>query len=139
MPHDNPWFNEVIEAHELIQRWLGSRCATEVAEQLLARFSERYSMVGIAGNVLDYRGLCGFFRASGGVKAGLEIEVFDLRLVSEWLHGAVVQYQEKQTLAGNATLRYSTAVFQRNVQGEIFWQHLHETSTEISPASLGGE
>ncbi len=129
MQYSNPWFNEVIDAHVLIQQWLGSHSKQEVCDPLIARFSESYSMVGITGNVLDYAGLCGFFRANGGTKAGLEIEVFDLRLVSEWQHGAVVQYQEKQSFAGNVTLRHSTAVFERSALGQIFWRHLHETST----------
>jgi hypothetical protein len=129
MQHNNPYFNAVIEAHVLIQQWLAGHAPQAVCEQLLSRFSPRYSMVGIAGKALDYAGLTQFFRSSGGAKSGLEIEVFALHIISEWPNGAVVSYQEKQAQPGNpATLRHSTAVFERTAEGRIVWQRLHETA-----------
>lgn len=131
MQQSNPWFDEVIETHVLIQHWLGNPAPEkEIGERLIARFSKIYSMVGIAGKALDYAALCSFFHANGGAKQGLEIEVFDLRMINEWQHGAVVQYQERQTLAGSETLRYSTVVLERTRPGEILWLHLHETRAE---------
>ncbi|CAM3511240.1 DUF4440 domain-containing protein [Rouxiella silvae] len=132
MLHTNPYFNEVIEAHRLIEQWLGEgEVPEEVCDRLITRFSEQYSMIGVAGNALDFAGLSRFFRANGSAKSGLEIEVFDLRTVAEWPTGAVVSYQEKQRLADITTLRYSTAVFERTAQGNIVWRHLHETSSAL--------
>ena len=128
MQDSNPYFHEVIEAHRFIQQWLGSQAAPEVCESLLLRFSESFSMVGISGKTLDSAGLAQFFRANGGAKQGLEIEVFALHCVSQWPDGAVISYQERQTVPGNAaTLRHSTAVFIRTAEGKILWRHLHET------------
>lgn len=130
MSISNPYFDEVIEAHRLIEQWLGEANAPgEIMEQLIGRFSAQYSMIGLAGNALDYFALCAFFRANGGAKSGLQIEVFDLQVVSQWETGAVILYKERQTLGESVTLRFSTIVFERNAQGKILWRHLHETST----------
>lgn len=131
MPHTNVYFNEVVEAHQQIEQWLGQEgTPSEVCDQLIARFSEHYSMIGVAGHFLDFNALSGFFRANGAVKKGMKIEVFNLRTIAEWPAGAIVFYQERQTLADRSTtLRYSTAVFERTEQGKICWRHLHETGT----------
>ncbi|GBU14589.1 hypothetical protein AwEntero_31900 [Enterobacterales bacterium] len=126
----NRYFQEVLDAHQLIRRWLGEASAPqEVCESLLGRFSSAFSMVGISGNRLDTAGLSAFFRTQGGAKSGLEIEIENMQLVAESATGAVVTYQERQQLPGqNATLRYSTAVYELDEGGKVMWRHLHETA-----------
>lgn len=126
----NRYFQEVLDAHELISRWLGeARAPQAVCETLLARFSPAFSMVVLSGNRLDYTGLCAFFRTQGGAKAGLEIGIENMQLVAESATGAVVSYQERQQLPGqNATLRYSTVVYELGADGKVMWRHLHETA-----------
>ncbi|TPG58334.1 DUF4440 domain-containing protein [Ewingella americana] len=126
----NRYLQEVLDAHQLISRWLGEASAPQdVCETLLARFSPAFSMVGLSGNRLDNAGLSAFFRAQGGAKAGLEIGIENMQLVAESATGAVVTYQERQQLPGqNATLRYSTVVFELGETGQVVWRHLHETA-----------
>lgn len=126
------YFNEIDIAHQLIERWLGDDSAPpEVCDKLIARFHPHYSMIGVAGHALDHAGLCRFFRANGGAKRGLQIEVFDMQLIQEWPNGAIVLYKERQKLDGNVTLRFSTVLLERTGNGEILWRHLHETSTQL--------
>ena len=130
----NRYFQEVLDAHQLIRQWLGEASAPQdVCETLLARFSPAYSMVTLSGHRLDNAGLGAFFRAQRGAKGGLEIGIEDLRLVAESATGAVVTYQERQQLPGqNATLRYSTVVFEAGDEGQVLWRHLHETAVNGS-------
>lgn len=126
----NRYFQEVLDAHQLIRDWLGdASAAQDVCDALLARFSPDYSMVTLSGHPLDKAGLGVFFRTQRGAKIGLEIVIEDLQLVAESPTGAVVGYQERQQLPGqNATLRYSTAVFELGKEGLVMWRHLHETA-----------
>ncbi len=126
----NRYFQEVLDAHQLISRWLGEASAPQdVCETLLARFSPAFSMVALSGNRLDHAGLSAFFRAQGGAKSGLEIGIESMQLVAESATGAVVTYHERQQLPGqNATLRYSTVVYELGEDGKVMWRHLHETA-----------
>ncbi|MEI2264925.1 DUF4440 domain-containing protein [Erwinia sp. CGal63] len=130
----NRYFQEVLDAHELIRRWLGNASTpTEVCENLLARFSPAYSMVTTSGARLDYAALDAFFRTQRGAKAGLNIDIAAMQVIAESEKGATVVYQEKQQLPGQeATLRFSTVVFEVNQQGQVIWRHLHETALPIS-------
>ncbi|HEO9035492.1 TPA: DUF4440 domain-containing protein [Serratia marcescens] len=122
----NPYFTEVIDAHIAIERWLGKGAGEEQA--LLARFTPDFSMIALSGAPLDFAALCAFFRAHRAAKPGLEIEIEEMKLVAEWPTGAVVSYREKQSLPGqNATLRYSTVMFERQPSA-LGWRHLHETA-----------
>ncbi len=125
----NRYFQEVIDAHELISHWLGDEtAATEVCETLLARFSPAYSMVTPGGVVLDFMALASFFKTQRGAKKGLHIDIENMQLVAESADGATVTYQERQQLPGqNATLRFSTVVFESEQDGTVRWRHLHET------------
>ena len=58
----NPYFNEVIDAHIAIERWLGKGAGEEQA--LLARFTPDFSMIALNGAPLDFTALCAFPRAS---------------------------------------------------------------------------
>ena len=126
----NRYFQEVVDAHALISRWLGDETAAiEVCETLLARFSPAYSMVTPGGAMLDFTALNAFFRAQRGAKKGLHIDIENMQLITESADGATVTYQEQQQLPGqNATLRFSTVVFESAPDGTLRWRHLHETS-----------
>jgi len=126
----NRYFQEVLDAHLLISRWLGEASAPQdVCETLLGRFSPAFTMVGLSGNRLDNAGLSAFFRTQGGAKAGLEIGIENMQLVAEGATGAIVTYHERQQLPGqSATLRYSTVVYELGEGGRVMWRHLHETA-----------
>ncbi len=125
----NRYFQEVLDAHELIRCWLGDEAASaDVCETLLARFSPAYSMVTPGGAMLDFTTLASFFRAQRGAKKGLHIDIENMQLVAESAGGATVTYQERQQLPGqNATLRFSTVVFESEPDDTVRWRHLHET------------
>lgn len=129
----NRYFQEVLDAHELIRSWLGNASTpAEVCDNLLARFSPEYSMVTPGGGQLDYTTLTSFFRTQCGVKAGLEIEIENMRLIAESATGATVTYQERQQLPGQeATLRFSTVVFELGADNQVIWRHLHETALPL--------
>lgn len=85
MSANNPYFVEVVESHELIQRWFANASASEaLCEQLLSHFSPAFTMVGMSGMLLNYPAVCAFFRANGGAKAGLSIEVSEMTIIAEW-------------------------------------------------------
>ena len=125
----NRYFQEVLDAHELIRCWLGDETASaDVCEKLLARFSPAYSMVTPGGAMLDFTALAPFFRTQRGAKKGLHIDIENMQLVARSAGGATVTYQERQQLPGqNATLRFSTVVFESEPDGTVRWRHLHET------------
>ena len=133
MSANNPYFVEVVESHELIQRWFANTSASEaLCEQLLSHFSPAFTMVGMSGMQLNYPAVCAFFRANGGAKAGLSIEVSEMTIIAEWENGAVVSYKETQTQPEQPkTVRFSTAVFEKDRQGKVVWRHLHETAAHL--------
>lgn len=126
----NRYFKEVLDAHELIRNWLGKKDAhDDVCEKLLARFSHAYSMVTPGGAMMDFAALDAFFRTQRGARPGLDIDIYDMQIVAESERNATVLYKELQQLPGqNATLRFSTVVFEVNDAGKVLWRHLHETS-----------
>ncbi|OTA21889.1 hypothetical protein Xbed_00138 [Xenorhabdus beddingii] len=129
----NRYFQEVLDAHELIRRWLGDASTSkDVCENLLARFSPAYSMVTPGGGQLDYKALRAFFSTQCGAKAGLEIEIENMQVISASSVGATVTYQERQQLPDqDATLRFSTVVFELGKENQVIWRHLHETSLPL--------
>lgn len=129
MSSNNPYIVEVIESHELIQQWFANTAVeADVCTRLLSHFSPSFTMVGVSGHALNYPTLCAFFQANGGAKQGLKIEVSAIKIISEWENGAVISYQEQQSLPEQAaSLRYSTVVFEKDLQGKVLWRHLHET------------
>lgn len=126
----NPYFEEILHAHDLIKAWLGNpQAKEEVCDSLLARFSPDYSMVTLQGGLLNFSALADFFRAQRGARPGLEIEITALSLLAESAAGATVTYQELQHQPGkNSTLRVSTAVLEKRCDGQIIWRHLQETA-----------
>ena len=125
----NRYFQEVLDAHQLIVNWFAyPDTPPEVCDQLLTHFSPDYSMVTPSGNLLDYATLSSFFYSQGGAKLGLEINIEHMQLIQEGPQGAVVSYQERQLSPGQpATRRFSTVVFELGADNQILWRHLHET------------
>ena len=122
------YFDEVIEAHRLIEQWFASVQSPAVLENLLARFSPQFSMITPAGRVLDFSELSELFRKAGGARIGLKIELSEMRGIDLQERGASVSYREWQTdAAGGNTDRRSTVVFEKQASGRVVWRHLHET------------
>ncbi|MBZ6386769.1 DUF4440 domain-containing protein [Pantoea piersonii] len=125
----NRYFKEVLDAHELISSWLGNTEADDdICVNLLSHFSPLYTMVTPGGMVLDFNGLKSFFLSQRGARQGLNIKIHDMQVIVEDTSGATVVYKEEQQLAGqDATLRFSTVVFELSDDDHVIWRHLHET------------
>ncbi|WP_192552920.1 DUF4440 domain-containing protein [Pseudomonas sp. IzPS59] len=122
------YFDEVIQAHEAIERWFAVEQDEAVLERLLTRFSPRFSMVTPLGRLLDLEALGGLFQMAGGKRSGFRIELGELCGIALHERGATVSYRELQTDAnGLHTDRRSTVVFEKTESGRVIWRHLHET------------
>ncbi|MHA3734902.1 DUF4440 domain-containing protein [Pseudomonas sp. Eth.TT006] len=124
----NDYFNEVIQAHLVIERWFAVEQDSAELERLLSRFATNFSMVTPLGRALDIGALRALFQAAGGKKAGLRIKLSELRGIALHAHGATLSYREQQTDAsGLHTDRRSTVVFEKTASGQVLWRHLQET------------
>jgi len=122
------YFDEVIQAHEAIERWFAVEQEEAALERLLARFSPRFSMVTPLGRMLDFEALRALFQMAGGKKKGFRIELGELRGIALHERGATVSYREQQTdSSGLHTDRRSTVVFEKTESGRVIWRHLQET------------
>ncbi|MFJ4249490.1 hypothetical protein SAMN04488483_3017 [Pseudomonas helmanticensis] len=122
------YFEEVIQAHEAIERWFAVEGDDAELERLLARFSPEFSMVSPLGRVLDFEALSGLFQMAGGKKRGFKIELSELCGIALHERGATVTYREQQADAnGLHTDRRSTVVFEKLESGRVIWRHLQET------------
>ncbi|WP_445179704.1 DUF4440 domain-containing protein [Pseudomonas sp. McL0111] len=124
----NDYFDEVIQAHEAIEQWFAETQDDAALDQLLTRFSPRFSMISPRGRELDFDALQTLFRMAGGKKNGFRIELSELRGIALNERGATVSYHERQSDAtGTQTLRLSTVVFEKQAGGKVIWRHLQET------------
>ncbi|MFJ5237329.1 DUF4440 domain-containing protein [Pseudomonas neuropathica] len=123
-----PYLDEVIQAHEAIERWFAVEEDDAALQRLLGRFSPRFSMVTPLGRALDVDALRLLFQAAGGQKKGFRIQLSELRVIALHQRGATVSYREQQSDAsGVHTDRRSTVVFEKLETGRVFWLHLQET------------
>ncbi|MCL1442628.1 DUF4440 domain-containing protein [Klebsiella quasipneumoniae subsp. quasipneumoniae] len=121
----NPYLQEVVDAHVLIERWLSQGEGS--AEALMSRFAAEFTMIPLNGEKMDYPTVSRFFHQAGAGRPELHIVVDQAKIISEWHDGAAVLYRERQTLAdGSENVRWSTAIFQQ-AEGKIVWRHLQET------------
>ncbi|HEF4757866.1 TPA: DUF4440 domain-containing protein [Pseudomonas putida] len=121
------YFDEVIQAHIRIEKWLAEEQDPYELDHLLTRFSPQFSMVSPLGRILDFDALSELFTLAGGKKLGFRIELSELRGLALHDSGATVSYREQQTDAtGLHSDRRSTVVFEK-VDGKILWRHLQET------------
>jgi hypothetical protein len=122
------YFEEVIQAHEAIERWFAVEENDVALRQLLSRFSPAFSMISPLGRVLDFDALAALFRMAGGKKNGFRIELSELHGIAWHEHGATVSYRERQTDAsGLHSDRRATVVFEQTESGRVIWRHLQET------------
>ncbi|WP_426618376.1 DUF4440 domain-containing protein [Pseudomonas rustica] len=122
------YFDEVIQAHEAIERWFAVEGDDAELERLLARFSPEFSMISPLGRMLNFEALSGLFRMAEGKKRGFKIELSELCGIALHERGATVSYREQQTDAsGLHTDRRSTVVFEQTAVGRVVWRHLQET------------
>ncbi|UOB58589.1 DUF4440 domain-containing protein [Burkholderia pyrrocinia] len=128
MNSSNPYFQEVVDAHVDIERWLSGSAAREALAPLLARFSRRFSMISLQGHALDFADIDVLFSRGFGARPGLRIAIDELHEVSAWQGGAAIAYRETQVDGeGRRSVRRSTVVFERDASGRIGWLRLHET------------
>jgi hypothetical protein len=122
------YFEEVIQAHEAIERWFAVEGDDAELERLLARFSPEFSMISPLGRMLNFEALSALFRMAGGKKRGFKIELSELCGIALHERGAMVSYREQQTDAsGLHTDRRSTVAFEKLESGRVIWRHLQET------------
>lgn len=124
----NIYFQEIVDAHQLIMKILSTpHRSEENYRQLIARFSDQFSMITTTGVLLDYEKIKSFFNTQFGSKQGLKIDILDMKIVSENENYIIVLYQEKQQIAdGDPNFRFSTVIF-KQVNNQIIWEYLHET------------
>jgi len=121
----NIYFKEVLNAHTAIEKWLGK--GTGALQEVLGRFSPRFSMITPTGNCLDHEALSRLFTAQRYGRPGLVIHIDNMILLEEWPHGALVKYREHQhSSQTGTTVRWSTVAFVMENGGPL-WRHLHET------------
>jgi len=126
------YFDEVIEAHRQIEQWFALPQGNDALDNLLTRFSPRFSMITPLGRVLDFEALTALFKMAGGMRNGFRIELSELRGIDQHERGATVSYRERQVDAtGQETDRRSTVVFEKELSGRVVWRHLHETFTGL--------
>jgi len=126
------YFDEVIEAHRLIEQWFALPQGNDALDNLLTRFSPRFSMITPLGRVLDFEALNALFKMAGGMRNGFRIELNELHGIDQHECGATVSYRERQVDAtGLETDRRSTVVFEKELSGRVVWRHLHETFTGL--------
>ncbi|EUB83945.1 hypothetical protein [Pseudomonas sp. GM30] len=124
----NEYFDEVIQAHLLIERWFAVEQDPAELAHLLGRFAADFSMVTPLGRTLDIEALRALFQAAGGNKPGFRIELSELRGIALHAHGATLSYREQQSDAsGLYTDRRSTVVFAKTEAERVLWRHLQET------------
>ncbi|QXI27611.1 DUF4440 domain-containing protein [Pseudomonas vanderleydeniana] len=132
MNDKTPYFDEVIETHQIIEQWFAGKLTNERLEPLLARFSPEFSMVTPTGRQLDKSGLVELFTHLGGRRPGCRITLGELQVIALHESGATLHYREWQADdSGTQTDRRSTAVFERAADGRVLWRHLHETFTHV--------
>ena len=121
----NPYLQEVLDAHVLIEHWLSHGEGS--AEALMKRFAADFTMIPLSGEKMDYPTVSRFFHHAGSSRPGLDIVVDQMEIISEWHDGAAVLYRESQTLVDSSqNVRWSTAIFQQ-AEGKMIWRHLQET------------
>ncbi len=125
--NDTLAFNEIHDLHVLIEDWFTGRSPVAALDTLLARFSEDFSMVGIAGRRLDRHAVRALFAAAHGARPGLVIIVEDIQAIPIPGPLAVLRYRESQRSGhGVASWRESLAVL-RQEEGRWRWLALQET------------
>ncbi|QXI40337.1 DUF4440 domain-containing protein [Pseudomonas xantholysinigenes] len=118
----------IHHVHELIHL-VFTRPAAEtqaVLGGLMAMFAEDFSMVGMAGKVLERQQVEQLFKAAAGARPGLEILVDEVQVA--WQAGAHValRYRETHRVEGLQTRRWSLAIVECTATG-VLWRCLHET------------
>jgi hypothetical protein len=128
MNNDNPYFKELHDVHVEIQALFDGSADDGALHRIVARFAPQFSLVTPSGATLDRDDLGDLFAKLRGARPGSQIALRDMEIVAEHASGAVVKYREYQRdREGNANVRRSTAVLDRDAQGKVTWRHLQET------------
>ena len=65
----NPYLQEVLDAHVLIERWLSQGEGS--AEALMSRFAAEFTMIPLSGEKMDYPTVSRFFPPGGRKPSGI--------------------------------------------------------------------
>ena len=64
----NPYLQEALDAHVLIERWLSQGEGS--AEALMSRFAVEFTMIPLSGEKMDYPTVSRFFHQAGASRPG---------------------------------------------------------------------
>ncbi len=126
---DTSALHEIHALHVLIEDWFNARIPVSALDTLMARFSEDFSMVGVAGQRLDRDAVQALFAASHGARPGLVIAIESVQATTLPSPLAMLRYREGQGVEeGAMRWRESLAVL-RQEHGQWRWLALHETTS----------
>lgn len=126
---DTSALDEIHALHVLIEDWFNARIPVSALDTLMARFSDDFSMVGVAGQRLDRDAVQALFAGSHGARAGLVIAIEAVQATTLPSPLALLRYREGQGVEeGAMRWRESLAVL-RQAHGQWRWVALHETAS----------
>ncbi len=126
---DTSALHEIHALHVLIEDWFNARIPVSALDTLMARFSEDFSMVGVAGQRLDRNAVQALFAGSHGARPGLVIAIESVQATTLPTPLAMLRYREGQGVEeGALRWRESVAVL-RQEHGQWRWLALHETAS----------
>ncbi|HAI46477.1 MAG TPA: DUF4440 domain-containing protein [Stenotrophomonas sp.] len=126
---DTSALDEIHALHVLIEDWLNARIPVSALDTLMARFSDDFSMVGVAGQRLDRDAVQALFAGSHGARPGLVIAIEAVQATTLPSPLALLRYREGQGVEeGAMRWRESLAVL-RQAHGQWRWVALHETAS----------
>jgi hypothetical protein len=98
----------------------------EKLSHFMHRFSEKFEMIGVNGNQLNFHQLKAMFNANMGAYPDLKIEIKDISVIMHGANFVLLRYQEKQYTAEQCHCRIATAYMEFHVE-HYLWRYLHET------------
>jgi len=126
---DTSALHEIHALHVLIEDWFNARIPVSALDTLMARFSEDFSMVGVAGQRLDRDAVQALFAGSHGARPGLVIAIESVQATTLPSPLAMLRYREGQRVEeGALRWRESLAVLCQE-HGQWRWLALHETAS----------
>jgi hypothetical protein len=126
---DTSALHEIHALHVLIEDWFNARIPVSALDTLMTRFSEDFSMVGVAGQRLDRDAVRALFAGSHGARRGLVIAIESVQATALPSPLALLRYREGQGVEeGAMRWRESLAVL-RQEHGQWRWLALHETAS----------
>lgn len=118
---------EIDGLHRVLQAWFRAEGEQDQAA-VLAHFDPGYTMITPGGKLLTLDNFRGALPGLWGSRPGLVMEITGETVVQAAPDFAVMTYNERQTLAGTVTDRFSTVLMvQQPGTDRPIWRHLQET------------